>query len=179
MVFHSDGYEFHSTADCDGCSDEPKEDSVCEGGGARSGEELRRQEVREMFWNVGEMEWRDGMWRWRARALDAAALAGALHVVPVVRLNAHTRVHREAAVLVAQHLFGISLLDQTPAHEGAQDASAQVSLRLSPCNLIDSTGRVEYHTGCRGLSISIARHHLKHPVDHTDVEVHTPRPLQE
>ena len=32
--------------------------------------------------------------------------------------------------LVAQHLFGLETLQQTPAHEGAQDASAQGGLHL-------------------------------------------------
>jgi hypothetical protein len=45
--------------------------------------------------------------------------------------------------LVAQHLFGISLLDQTPAHEGAQDASAQICLYLGHSGLIDTTGWVK------------------------------------
>ena len=40
--------------------------------------ELQRQEVRTLFWNVGEMELRDGAWRWKARALDAAGLGGPL-----------------------------------------------------------------------------------------------------
>ena len=59
--------------------------------------ELRRQEVRTVIWNVGEMEMRDGAWRWKARALDAARLGGPLHVVPVVRLSAETRKPFESA----------------------------------------------------------------------------------
>lgn len=46
-----------------------------------------------------------------------------------VRLNAHPRVHREAAVLVGQHLFGVTALQQAAAHESAQDALAQIGLR--------------------------------------------------
>ena len=50
--------------------------------------ELQRQQVRTLYWNVGEMELRDGAWRWKARALDPGRLGGPLHVVPVVRLVA-------------------------------------------------------------------------------------------
>jgi hypothetical protein len=60
-----------------------------------------------------------------------------------VCFNADTGVHREAAVLVGQHLFGISLLDQAPADEGPQDASAQIGLYLGHSGLVDSTGRVK------------------------------------
>ena len=49
-------------------------------------------------------------------------------------------------MLVAQHVFGISLLDQTPAHEGAQDASAQGGLHLSHSIRINATGRVKDDT---------------------------------
>ena len=37
-------------------------------------------------------------------------------------------VHREAAVLVGQHLFGVTTLQQAPAHEGAQNSTAQGGL---------------------------------------------------
>ena len=60
-----------------------------------------------------------------------------------MRFNTHTRVHREAAVLVGQHVFGVTTLQQTPAAEGAQDTSAQIGLHLGYSGLIDSTGRVE------------------------------------
>jgi len=46
-------------------------------------------------------------------------------------------------VLVGQHLFGICLLDQAPAHEGAQDASAQGGLHLSQGIRINAGGRVK------------------------------------
>jgi hypothetical protein len=54
----------------------------------------------------------------------------------VVRRDAHTDIHREATVLVGQHVFGITFLQQAPAHEGAQDASAQASLHLCHDSLI-------------------------------------------
>ena len=61
----------------------------------------------------------------------------------VVCFDAHTGVHREAAVLVGQHVFGVTTLQQAPADEGAQDATAQISLYLGHSGGIDSTGRVE------------------------------------
>ena len=83
-----------------------------------------------------------------AKAFTSKGWAGAVAQQPlqggaVVRLNTHTRVHREAAVLVAQHLFGVTTLQQAPAHEGAQDASAQICLHLGHSGGIDSTGRVK------------------------------------
>ena len=92
-----------------------------------------------------------------------------------MRFDAHTRVHRETAVLAGQHLFGICLSDQAPAHEGARDASTQIGLHLGHSGLVDSTRRVEGDArwcGWRG-GIGIARHFLKHPFDHTDVKVGT------
>ena len=40
----------------------------------------------------------------------------------VVGFDADTGVHREAAVFVAQHVFGVTVLQQAPSNEGAQDA---------------------------------------------------------
>ena len=54
--------------------------------GAEEGAELARQEVRTLFWSAGEMELRDGGWRWKAPPLAVAALAPGMQVVPVVRL---------------------------------------------------------------------------------------------
>ncbi len=92
----------------------------------------------------------------------------------VVRLNAHTGIHREAAVLVSQHLFGVTTPDQTTPDKGAQNAAAQISLRFSHGNLIDSTDLVEDDARRCGLGIGIsfARHNLKHPVNHANMEVH-------
>ena len=81
-------------------------------------------------------------------------------------------------VVVGQHLFGITTLDQAPPDKGAQDTSTQVSLRLGHDSLVDSTGRVKndarrggFGIGI-GIGIGVARHHLKHPIDHADMEVH-------
>jgi hypothetical protein len=68
-------------------------------------------------------------------------------------------------VLVGHHVFGVSLFDQTPADESAQDAPSQVSLRLSHSGGIDSTGQVEDHARRRRWDIGVARHRLKHPVN--------------
>ena len=54
---------------------------------AEESAELERQEVRTLFWNVGEMENRGGAWRWKAPALALDAVAPRFHVVPVVRLT--------------------------------------------------------------------------------------------
>jgi hypothetical protein len=40
----------------------------------------------------------------------------------VVRFDAHPGIDRKAAMLVGQHVFGVTALQQAPAHEGAQDA---------------------------------------------------------
>lgn len=53
--------------------------------------ELQRQEVRTLYWNLGEMELRDGAWKWKARPLDVVTLGAPLRVVPVVRLSAETK----------------------------------------------------------------------------------------
>jgi len=90
------------------------------------------------------------------------------------RLDPDVGIDREAAVLVAQHLFCLRTLQQTPANEGAQDAATQISLYLCHSGLIDSTGRVKDDAWRRGLGIGVAlaRHFLKHAIDHTDVEMH-------
>lgn len=53
--------------------------------------ELQRQQVPALYWNIGEMELHEEVWRWKARPLDATALGGRLHVVPVVRLSAEAK----------------------------------------------------------------------------------------
>lgn len=59
--------------------------------GAEENAELARQEVRTLFWSVGEMELRGGGWRWKAPPLGVAAVAPARRVVPVVRLTSDAR----------------------------------------------------------------------------------------
>ncbi len=44
----------------------------------------------------------------------------------VVRLNAGPGTRREAAMLVGQHLFRVTSLQQAPSDEGARDASAKI-----------------------------------------------------
>ena len=48
---------------------------------------------------------------------------------------------------MAPHLFGVSLLDQAPADEDAQDAAAQIGLCLGCGGLIDCAGQVEEGDG--------------------------------
>jgi hypothetical protein len=63
-----------------------------------------------------------------------------------MRVDAHTRIHREPAVLVSQHLFGIKPLQQAPAYKGAQDATAQSRLRLGHAARINARGWVKNDT---------------------------------
>ena len=99
-----------------------------------------------------------------------------LQASAVVRLDADTGIHREAAVLVGQHLFGLETLQQATAHKGAQYAPAQGCLRLGYHGLIDSGGGVEdpRWRGCCVIAIRRAHHFLKHPVNHTHMKVHMP-----
>lgn len=55
--------------------------------GAEESAELERQEVKTLFWSVGEMENRGGAWRWKTPPLAVEAVAPRFHVVPVVRLT--------------------------------------------------------------------------------------------
>jgi len=60
-------------------------------------EQLSTQNVRTLYWNVGELENRDGTWRWKGatlnlvgvgrRAADRSEVAPGFHLVPVVRLT--------------------------------------------------------------------------------------------
>jgi hypothetical protein len=82
------------------------------------------------------------------KTIHGKAWSGAIAQEPiqgcaVVLLNAHTSIHREAAVLVGQHVFGITTLQQASADEDAQDASAQIGLYPGHSGLIDSTGWVK------------------------------------
>ena len=87
----------------------------------------------------------------------------------VVCFDTHTGIDRKPAVRVGQHVFGVTTLQQAPGDEGAQDASAQICLYLGHSGLIDSTGRVKDDDRRKGLGIGVARHFLKHPIDHTDL----------
>jgi hypothetical protein len=58
-------------------------------------------------------------------------------------------------VLVAQHLFGVTTRQQTPAHEGAQDATAPICLCLGHNGLIDPTGRL----GRLGIALAVELAH--------------------
>jgi hypothetical protein len=63
--------------------------------------ELTRQEVKTLFWSVGEMEQRGGVWTWKNPPTPPAALAPGFRVVPVVRLNPAVRVPFPAESLPA------------------------------------------------------------------------------
>ena len=49
--------------------------------------ELSRQQVHTLFWNIGELENRGGIWNWKKAPLALDPLAPEFHVVPVVRLT--------------------------------------------------------------------------------------------
>lgn len=49
---------------------------------------LQAQGVKTLFWNVGELQLRDGAWRWNAAPRAAADLGAPFQVVPVVRMTA-------------------------------------------------------------------------------------------
>lgn len=100
----------------------------------------------------------------------------ALQTGTVMRFDANTRIDREPAVCIAQHLLGLKALPQAPAHEAAQDASAQGGLRLRHGGFVDVACPVEVDARRSGFvtsdSDSVPLHFLKNPIDHTHMEVH-------
>ena len=115
-----------------------------------------------------------------------ALFAKAVQGCAAVCFDENAGIDREPAVRVGQHVFGVTTLQQAPAHKtpvsvktnlypsyvatkGAQNASAQIGLHLGHSGLISSTGWVEDDDRRRGLGIGVARHFLKHAIDHTDV----------
>jgi hypothetical protein len=58
---------------------------------AAEGAELHKQGVETLFWNVGEMEIREGEWSWKTPPLAATGLAPGFRVVPVVRLASEAK----------------------------------------------------------------------------------------
>ena len=71
---------------------------------------------------------------------------------------------------VAQHLWDLETLQRATLDEAAKDASAQHSLCLGRSLRINAADRVGDHAWRCVLPIKI-RHLLKHPIDHTDVEM--------
>jgi len=57
---------------------------------AREIEELRRQGVRTIYWQIGELVEAGAVWRWNAR-FELPASTGELRFVPVVRLESRER----------------------------------------------------------------------------------------
>ncbi|OIQ77190.1 hypothetical protein GALL_411220 [mine drainage metagenome] len=76
-------------------------------------------------------------------------------------------------MLVGQHVFGVTTLQQAPPDEGAQDAPTQGGLHLGHDSLIDFAGRVEDDARRGGLHIgnNVVCHLLKHAIDHAHMEV--------
>lgn len=58
---------------------------------------LAKQDVRALYWSVGELENRGGVWRWKSAPLQLDGLATGFHVVPVVRLSTEERAPFAAA----------------------------------------------------------------------------------
>jgi hypothetical protein len=69
------------------------------------------------------------------------------------------------ALLVAQHLFGLENLQQAPAHEGAQDATAQGALCLGNGGLVNASGRVKDHAGGHHWKVGVFGHALCTPAN--------------
>ena len=80
----------------------------------------------------------------------------------VGRFDAHPGIDREAAsVGISGHVFGVTCLNVTACHKGAQDAFAHIGLHLGDDRRIESSRRVKSHTFWQ---------RLKHPINHTDVK---------
>jgi hypothetical protein len=72
-------------------------------------------------------------------------------------------------VPVRQHLLGLKTLEQTAPNKCALERQAQAGLHRGHGIRIHAGGRVEDDTVTNPL---LARHRLKTPIDHTDMEVH-------
>lgn len=48
---------------------------------------LAKQDVRALYWSVGELQNRKGVWRWKSAPLKLDGFATGFHVIPVVRLS--------------------------------------------------------------------------------------------
>ncbi|HSI11080.1 MAG TPA: hypothetical protein VK961_03505 [Chthoniobacter sp.] len=58
---------------------------------------LAKQDVNTLYWNVGEMQNRRGVWRWKSAPLQLKGFATGFHVVPVVRLSTEEKAPFAAA----------------------------------------------------------------------------------
>ena len=82
----------------------------------------------------------------------------------VGRFDAHPGIDREAAsVGISGHVFGVTCLNVTACHKGAQDAFAHVGLNLAKSRLIKVCGCVKSY---------IVWLRLKHPIAHAHMKVH-------
>jgi hypothetical protein len=52
---------------------------------------LAKQDVRTLYWSVGELQNRRGAWQWKSAPLKLDGFATGFHVVPVVRLTTEER----------------------------------------------------------------------------------------
>jgi hypothetical protein len=58
---------------------------------------LAKQDIRALYWSVGELQNRGGVWRWKSPPLQLDGFAAGFHVVPVVRLTTEERAPFAAA----------------------------------------------------------------------------------
>ncbi len=97
---------------------------------------------------------------WGTRAVAQQSLQSGA----VTCCYAHPGIDRKSAAMgVACHVFGVTCLNVTACHKGAQDAFAHVGLHLGDGRLIESSGWVKGHTFWQ---------RLKHPIEHAHMEVH-------
>ncbi|MEI9898286.1 MAG: hypothetical protein WDN28_31630 [Chthoniobacter sp.] len=73
--------------------------------------ELAKQHVRTLYWNVGELQNRQGLWRWKRAPLPLDAVAPGFHVVPVVRLTSEEKAPFAAGAMpgLGQALQGVAV----------------------------------------------------------------------
>jgi len=90
---------------------------------------LRRQGVGTLFWHVGEMEIRGGVWTWKSPPLATTALAPGFRVVPVVRLTSEAK-----TPFTPERIEGLSKSLQPVA---AESQEAQIDFDC-PDRLLDS-----------------------------------------
>ncbi len=58
---------------------------------------LAKQDVRALYWSVGELQNRKGVWRWKTAPLKLDGFATGFHVIPVVRLSTEEKTPFAAA----------------------------------------------------------------------------------
>lgn len=60
---------------------------------------LSKQNVQTLYWSIGELQNRQGLWRWKSPPSSLDAVATGFHVVPVVRLTTEEKAPFAAAAM--------------------------------------------------------------------------------